>query len=179
MSSHKDSSQQRASVSTKQVKDVGELIGSRKVLELINELIKQPVKKGVASTAYIVSRMYIYSLILHALKYFDFKMSYAPTHGVNVSIMKEVVPFKDGFEIHIKVNIMEIDVKKLKKSWRHISAAFKRTDDDSVKLIMKMGKHAYIEAWKEFEMDHMCGKVGELKEFKVVKEEQINEGENG
>ena len=174
MSSHKDSSQQHVSVSTKQVKDVGELIGSRKVLELM----KQAVKENIASTAYIVSRMYIYSLILHALKYFDFKLSYAPMYGVNIDILKEIVPFEDSFEVRIRVDIRGIDVKRLKSNWRRVSASIKKTDDDSVKLIMKIGQPIFVETWKEFEMDHMYGKVDEIKEFKVVKEEQIKEGEN-
>jgi len=174
MSLDTDSNQQHDSVSSKQVKDVGDIIGSRKVLELM----KQAVKENIASTAYIVSRMYIYSLILHALKYFDFKLSYAPMYGVNIDILKEIVPYEDSFEVRIKVDIRSIDVKRLKSNWRRVSASIKKTDDDSVKLIMKVGKPIFAETWKELEMDHMHGKVDELKEFKVVKEEQLSGGED-
>jgi hypothetical protein len=174
MSLHNDFNQQQVSKSINQVKDVGDLIGSRKVLELL----KQAVKESIASTAYIVSRMYLYTVIIHCLKYFDYWITRSSRYGINVNVMKEIVPFEDSFEVRIRVDIRDIDVKKLKKNWRLISTAIKKTDDDSVKLVMKIGQPIFVETWKEFDEDYMQSNVDGLKEFKVVKEEQINEGEN-
>jgi hypothetical protein len=157
----------------KPLDSIDSLFSSRKILEIV----KHAVKDYIADAAYVVARLVTYAQIIYALKYFDFRLSQLNKYGIQIDTMKEILPYEDRFEVRITVNLLSVDVKKLKRSWRTIFNNLKKVDDETVKLIMRIGKEPLTRAFAELSEEYAYEKVKDLQEFKVVKEEPIAEGE--
>ena len=157
----------------KPVESIDSLFSTRKILDII----KYATKDYIADAAYVVARLVTYAQIVYALKYFDFRLTQLEKYGIQITTMKEVLPFEDKFEIRITVNINSVDVKKLKSNWRTIFNNLKKVDDETIKLVMRIGKEPLTRAFVELSEEYVYEKVKDLQEFKVVKEEPITEGE--
>jgi hypothetical protein len=155
----------------KPLDSIDSLFSSRKILEIV----KHAVKDYIADAVYVVARLATYAQIIYALKYFDFRLSQLNKYGIRVDTMKEVLPYEDRFEIRITVNLTSVDVKELKRNWRTIFNNLKKVDDETIKLIMRIGREPLTRTFVELSEEYVYEKVKDLQEFKVVKEEPITE----
>jgi hypothetical protein len=151
-----------------------DLINKRKLFEELTQQLG--IKSG--SVTYGVAMLYLYNLLVHVINFLNYKMRIARRHGIDATFVKEIIPFEDRFEVKIVVQVKNIDAKKILKDWYTVTKSIRMSDDEFVRRVWKMGLDRFIKYWTEMELEAMEARSDELKEFKVVYEEPVKEGEN-
>jgi len=109
------------------------------------------------------------------LNYANWIFHYAEEKGIKLFRVERVEPLEDGFRIIVDVHISDLDFKMIKKKWRRVLRGAKLLDPYIVKILDPVFKRLIISTFWELEK---LEQIEEMQEYKVVKEEPVNEGES-
>jgi hypothetical protein len=119
--------------------------------------------------------MYLLSKVKWLLNYSDHIFEYVVDKGIKLYRVDRIEPIEDGFRIIMDVHIKDLDFAKVRKKWRVIYKKSKILDPRVYKSLDPAFKRALKTTFWELEQ---IDQFDETQEYKVVKEETVNEGEN-
>jgi hypothetical protein len=122
-----------------------------------------------------VITLYLLNQVRWWLNFANRVFSFAEEKGIKLFRVERVEPLEDGFRLIVDVHISDLDFRKIRKKWRRLVRKARMLDPYIVKILDPAFKRLIMSTFWELEK---LEQIEEMQEYKVVKEEPVNEGES-